>query len=209
MPKVKVPRKSVSIDMTAMTDVAFLLLTFFILTAKFRPSEPVMIDTPSSRAEIPGPEDRMTIAVDKDGKAYISFSIPKRRAKVLENLTAQYSSKYPQLTTLTEKQKQKFVAVEMFGYPINQLPGLLNLSIDDINKIKDMPGVPLDSADNQLGDWINAARYSAADEEKDLAFAIKGDKTSNIVTVQKIMDTMKKRDIYRFNLLTTLEGKVD
>ena len=35
MPKVKIPRKSTAVDMTAMCDVAFLLLTFFMLTSNF------------------------------------------------------------------------------------------------------------------------------------------------------------------------------
>ncbi|MFM7710399.1 MAG: biopolymer transporter ExbD, partial [Ferruginibacter sp.] len=34
MPKIKIPRKSTNIDMTAMCDVAFLLLSFFILATK-------------------------------------------------------------------------------------------------------------------------------------------------------------------------------
>ena len=42
MPKVKVPRKSTNIDMTAMCDVSFLLLTFFMLTTKFKADEPVV-----------------------------------------------------------------------------------------------------------------------------------------------------------------------
>lgn len=209
MPKIKVPRKSVSVDMTAMTDVAFLLLTFFILTAKFRPSETILIDTPTSRAEKPGPEDRMTISVDSAGKAYISFSIPKRRAEVLENMTAQYGTKYPQLLTLNDKQKRTFTAVELYGFPNAQLPDLLNKTTDQIGKIDKMPGIPLDSTDNQLGDWVNAARYSAADEEKDLEIAIKGDKTTNIKAVQRVIEILREREVYRFNLLTTLEGKVD
>ncbi len=46
MPKVKMPRKSTLIDMTAMCDVAFLLLTFFMLATKFKPDEPVAVVTP-------------------------------------------------------------------------------------------------------------------------------------------------------------------
>ena len=52
MPKVKPVRHTPLVDMTAMTDVAFLLLTFFMLTAKMKPQEPVVIDTPSSISEI-------------------------------------------------------------------------------------------------------------------------------------------------------------
>ena len=67
MPKVKIPRKSTSVDMTAMCDVSFLLLTFFILTSKFKPTEPVVIDVPIARSEITIPSV-IKIAVDKDGK---------------------------------------------------------------------------------------------------------------------------------------------
>ena len=69
MPKVKVPRKSTSVDMTAMTDVAFLLLTFFMLATKFKPDEPVVVDTPSSISEIKLPESGiMQITIDKQGR---------------------------------------------------------------------------------------------------------------------------------------------
>jgi biopolymer transport protein ExbD len=65
MPKVKIPRKSTSIDMTAMCDVSFLLLTFFMLTSKFRPPEVVPIDLPNARSQTKL-DHVMTITVDKD-----------------------------------------------------------------------------------------------------------------------------------------------
>ena len=61
MPKIKVPRKSTFVDMTAMCDVAFLLLTFFMLTAKFRPQEAVMVDIPASISKIKVPESNIAL----------------------------------------------------------------------------------------------------------------------------------------------------
>ena len=56
MPKVKIKRKSTFVDMTAMTDVAFLLLTFLLLTANFLKQEAVVVSAPSSVSEIKIPE---------------------------------------------------------------------------------------------------------------------------------------------------------
>lgn len=209
MPKVKIPKKSVMVDMTAMCDVSFLLLTFFILTAKFRPSDTVMIDTPSSRAEQKVPEDFMTITVDNKGTAYLGLNVPSRRIKTLNSLIERYGSKYPVLQSLTPAQINNFGNVETFGYSMNQLPALLNTKSSEMNKDKNMPGVPKDSSDNQLGDWINAARATGLDENFEVPIAIKGDKSSNVVAVKDIIETLRKREIYRFNLITSLEGKID
>lgn len=51
MGKVKIKRKSTLIDMTAMSDVTVLLLTFFMLTSTFLQKEPVTVETPSSVQE--------------------------------------------------------------------------------------------------------------------------------------------------------------
>jgi len=208
MPKVKIPRKSVLVDMTAMCDVSFLLLTFFILTAKFRPSETVMIDTPSSRAEQPVPEDLITITVDAEGAAYLGLNVPRRRIETLNSMIERYGSKYPVLQTLTPAQINNFGNVETFGNTIGELPSILNLKADQINKVK-MSGIPKDSADNQLGDWVNAARATGLAENFEVPIAIKGDKSSNVVAVKDIIETLRKREIYRFNLITSLEGKID
>lgn len=69
MPKHKPKRSAPSIDMTAMCDVAFLLLTFFMLTAKAKPQETVIVDTPTSISETKLPDaGTLTILVDKTGK---------------------------------------------------------------------------------------------------------------------------------------------
>lgn len=208
MPKVKIPRKSVIVDMTAMCDVSFLLLTFFILTAKFRPSETVMIDTPTSRATTKAPDDRLTIVVDSLGRAYLDFSVPKRRTETLESLIERYGSKYPQLKLLTPNDIANFSNIETFGNAIGELPSILKLKSDDLKRVK-LTGVPRDSADNQLGDWVNAARYSALNDGLDLPIAIKGDKNTDVTAVQDIIEIMREREVFRFNLLTTQEGKID
>src|SRR5690554_4152484 len=179
----KSKKEEIEIDMTAMTDVSFLLLTFFILTANFRPTETVMIDTPASRAEQRVPEDLITITVDDVGTAYFGLSRPIRRVKTLESMIERYSGKYPALRELKDNPVlvEKFGSVETYGYDISYLPTLLKMKSTDFNKDKDMPGVPMDSTDNQLGDWINAARATGIEDDIEIPIAIKGDKKTNVV----------------------------
>jgi biopolymer transport protein ExbD len=209
MPKVKIPKKSIAVDMTAMCDVSFLLLTFFILTAKFRPSEAIMIDSPTSRAEKKVPDDILTITVDEAGKSYIGFSVPRRRLAVLETMIERYGSKYPVLNILTEAQKQNFANMEIIGNSIAELPDVLSRDHSEFSNPKLYTGVPKDSSDNQLGDWINAARLAAVNEGYDMPIAIKGDQVSNVMAVKDIIETLREREIFRFHLITSQEGAID
>lgn len=215
MPKIKVKRQSTIVDMTAMTDVSFLLLTFFILTAKFRPAQPVIIDMPSSESEIVVPENLLVISVDKEGKVYYSIDNPKVRVATLQQLIQRYDKTYPSLSKLTDAQVANFANVEMLGYDINQLEQLLNLEPAEINKLTDYTGVPIDSANNQLRDWIQAGRWAdqvdkneSGADRPDIRVAIKGDKTSSIKTIQEVIKILTEEpvNIHTFNLITTLEG---
>lgn len=202
MPAIKIPRKSTTIDMTAMCDVSFLLLTFFILTAKFNDDQSVIIDVPAARSEIKIDEP-LLLSVDKEGKVYFTAPKGSMRAKTLDNLIERYGEKYPQLKTLTDAQKAKFLEVEMVGFPIENLPEVLSFSKEQMTTFKkSMPGIPMDTIQNQLGAWIMAGRY--ADPEQRIA--IKGDKISNIDAVQDVIKTLTRNDVHRFNLITTLEG---
>jgi len=212
MPKVKIPRKSTSVDMTAMCDVSFLLLTFFILTSKFRPTEPVPIDVPNSRSQITV-TDAIRISVDKSGKAYINYPSPLFREEVLTQMTKVYGNRYPYLANLTPKQIKSFRDVETFGCNAQELPALLSQSADAVTK--DTTGIPMDSLNNQLGDWVQAGRYADhalhpdAKAKDVVRIAIKGDKNSDVVAVQKVIKTLTERDIHTFNLITTLAGGSD
>ncbi|MFN8236538.1 MAG: biopolymer transporter ExbD [Chitinophagales bacterium] len=209
MPKIKVPRKSTIVDMTAMCDVAFLLLTFFILTAKFRPTQLVPIDIPTSRAEKNATDDILTISVDKEGKAYLGINIPKRRTEILDKIIAKYGDKYPNVAAMTPAQKMQFANLEIIGVPTQALPQIVGLKPEQLQDFK-FPGIPKDTTENQLGEWIMAARYAYAEDDiNKLKFAIKGDKTSNIKAVQRVIEVLREKDVYSFNIITSLEGNND
>ena len=134
MPKVKVARKSTSIDMTAMCDVAFLLLSFFILTTKFKPSEVLKVTTPNSVSHTVAPEnDVVLITMDKDGKIFLSVS-DKNTSEKKEIINTINTSKS---LNLTDAQKNAFARANSFvGVPFSQLGGFLSTPPDDIKKLK-------------------------------------------------------------------------
>jgi len=204
MPKVKIPRKSTVVDMTAMCDVSFLLLTFFILTAKFRPDELVAVDIPISRST-KSFDDAITIMINKEGKAYISIKESKTRFLMLDQMIQKYGDKYPQLKTLNDNQKQYFSHIETWGTPIEDIARVLSmdgLQLQEYQK-KQMPGIPKDSINNQLGDWVQASRYAT---EGNIKIAIKSDKDTNIEPVKEVVKDLTAKDIHRFLLVTSLAG---
>lgn len=213
MPKFKVKRSSTWVDMTAMCDVAFLLLSFFILTAKFKPTEIVPIKTPTSRASENVEDKFVTFTIDKDGKVYMAVGKPDRKLQILEKFFSLNKDKYPNVQ-LTDQIKKQFVKQELFGTPINQLPSVVSKSSSDLMELQragKLTGIPTDSTDNQLGDWIMAIRYVYAEEENQdqPPIAIKGDQESNIKGVKRVIDVLKEKDVNRYKLITTLEGGAD
>lgn len=83
MPKFKPNRQNVRIDMTPLVDVAFLLLTFFMLTTQFKPTEEVTIILPSSHSEYKLPEsDVMTVNVAEDGRIFMGVDSQHLRKRL-------------------------------------------------------------------------------------------------------------------------------
>jgi biopolymer transport protein ExbD len=195
MPKVKIARKSISLDMTAMCDMAFLLLTFFMLATKFQPSEAVVVDMPSSHSQIRLPDvDIMTITVRTDGAVFFGVDGQFNRERILEDIAAKYK------ITFSDKQKKEFSLTPNFGVPVSQLQALFNLSNDDRTKAKQI-GIPADSLKNELGDWIYAGRKA----NRNIRIAVKGDKDSNYEVIKNVIATLQDQNVNKFNLITTLE----
>src|SRR5260221_4429172 len=134
MPKVKLPRKSTAVDMTAMCDVAFLLLSFFILAAKFKPPENLTVSTPNSVATKIAPEkDVVMITIDKDGKVYFSVS-DGNRAQKAEIIDAINTAKNIGLTD-AEKAAFSKSPTAYIGVPFTQLKSYLSKNPDELKKI--------------------------------------------------------------------------
>jgi biopolymer transport protein ExbD len=209
MGNVKMSKKSTSIDMTAMCDVAFLLLTFFILTATAKVPEPLPVDTPASTVQTKLPETGLvTITVGKkDGKEQVFFGMKDRAIR--EGALAYMSQIYK--VDFTAKEKQEFILMEEFGVPIADLKRVLALKGAERIKENVQSGIPVDSIgdNNQLKDWIQGARKANIENQgtKELQFAIKGDAKEEYPQIKRVMDILQDQKINSFNLVTGLRGK--
>lgn len=199
---VKMSKKAASIDMTAMCDVAFLLLTFFILTATAKIPEAMPVDTPASTVQTKLPEtDLATITVGK-GKVFYDLKGREIRKKTLELMGAKYG------VTFTDEEKEKFALMESFGVPIEGLKSVIAMKSSERNKPGLQPGVPQDSLNNQLKDWVYNSRIANIDvNNKELQIAIKGDAKEEYPQIKKIMDILQDQKINSFSLVTGLRGK--
>jgi biopolymer transport protein ExbD len=197
MPKVKVKRTKPTLDMTPMVDLAFLLVTFFMLTTKFAPEEILIVDTPSSVSEIKLPDANViTILIGKDNRVF--FGVDGQHTK--EQLLGKMSEKYG--VNFSEEEKKTFSLIPNFGVPINQLNSFLAMDNDSRKKVN-QPGIPVDSTNNQLKDWILETRKL----NQKVVIAIKGDVDVNYPTVQKVINTLQDQKVNRFNLITDMEAR--
>jgi biopolymer transport protein ExbD len=197
----KSSKKAASIDMTAMCDVAFLLLTFFILTATAKIPEALPVDTPQSTVQTKWPEsDLATLTIGK-GKVFFDLKGREVRVKTLELMGQKYGVEF------TEEEKSKFALMEGIGVPIQNLQQLIGMKTAERSKAG-QPGVPTDSLDNQLKEWIYNARIANIEiNDKELEVAIKGDAKEEYPSIRKVMDILQDQSINDFSLVTGLRGK--
>ena len=187
--------------MTPMVDTFAVVLTFLLLTSTMTQPEPATVDTPFSISEIKIPDfNAMTFLLAPDGRVFMNIdngpdTILKFRPKVLTEMGKRYGIEFTE-TELRNFEKQK----SSMGVPIMKMKEWLN--IDDNNLKKALQtGIPMDSTDNQLANWILYARQV----NPAINACIKGDTETQFLVVEKLLDILQEKNVNRFSLITTLE----
>lgn len=209
MGKVKVKKSDVWIDMTPMSDVMTLLLTFFMLTSTFVKNEPVKVNVPGSVSEIKVPENGvLTILVnpEKDaagkptGEGQVFMSIDNT-----EQLGETFQQMMPSATAL---EMDVFTREGTFGVPLSEMSTYLNMSTDQRQKVLPTKGIPLDSIDGGMSEfqqWVDAARGV----NENIKIALKSDATTPYKTVKKVMSELQDMDESHYYMITNLKKAED
>ena len=200
MGRAKIKKKSTFIDMTAMSDVTVLLLTFFMLTSTFVKKEPVQVFTPASVSEIKIPETNiLQILVDPQGKIFMSLDKQPDMKAVLEKMGEEYGVDF------TPEQEKKFVTASTFGVPMRSMQKFLDLPTEQQDKLLKNEGIPCDSTDNQFKSWVRNARQV----NPDLRIAIKADASTPYAVMKNVMSSLQDLRENRYNLITSLKTTSD
>jgi biopolymer transport protein ExbD len=205
MPSVKIPKKSTDTDMTPFVDVAFLILSFFMLATKFKPPEKVEIETPGSVLADQLPEND-AVMIDFDSSGRVFYSIIAQKDPTIKSDIVQKLSDIRQLN-LSKDQVKAAKNLFMIGVPLASLGQYLSLSDEDQKNYKD-PGIPvLDSATNELVWWINASKAAYADRGIKLKdILLKGDGRSKYPVFEAVVSALKRNEEFKYQLVTALEG---
>ena len=201
MPKVKIPRKSTNVDMTAMCDVAFLLLTFFILATKQKPPEVLAVTPPSSVSSKAAPDKSILITLTKEGKVFLMLGDDTKKADIIDNvnLTKNLQLSGSELAIL---KKQEFI-----GLPFSQLKA--SLQPGKAIPATEMAGIPIDSTNNELTDWMRSVTnvYAGGDQKQlEEMLLIKGDNNALYPIFKNVKEAFKKNEIYKFRIVTNSEN---
>lgn len=203
MPKVKIQKKSTDTDMTPFVDIAFLILSFFIMATKFKPPEPVKIETPKSvSSDILQTENALLITIDGDNKVYFNLSAPQDKSgdkltQVIQGINTTRN------LNLSPGEMQAFKKAVIIGVPFNSLKGFLALSPTDQENFKS-PGIPvMDTLNNELVWWIAEAKKAFAGGK--LLYLIKGDNNSKYPAFEAIINALRKNEVFKYNLITSRE----
>lgn len=204
MGKVKIKKADIWIDMTPMSDVMVLLLTFFMLTSTFVKNEAVKVNTPGSVSEIKVPENNvLTVLVDNKGKIFVGMDTPAKMETLLSDMAAKYG------VSLTKKQLETGRSAASIGVSMKDLSSLLSLETEALNAAQADKGIPTDSVKggmSEFQDWVNAA-YEA--NGKDMKLAIKADSKTPYKVIKKMMSELQDMSRNRYYLITSLKTQED
>lgn len=206
MGRFQVKKQDTFIDMTPMSDVMVLLLTFFMLTATFTKEEPILVNVPGSVSEIKIPETNiMTIFVNPAGKVFMVMDSPDRQKMMAEELIAHNK------LSLTAEELKAFSEAPTFGTPLADTKAWVKLDAQKRNKYlqeSKAAGIPCkgtgeEREGDELKEWVLAARNTCG---QDMRIAIKADKTTPYETIKEVMNSLRSIDESRYNLITTLKS---
>lgn len=208
MARAKVKRQSTIVDMTAMCDVAFLLLTFFVMTSTARQPEALPVDTPASVTQVKIPDDKLgMITVGGGGKLFFGVRGPEIRGRMLDLMSEKYNMQF------SEEEKARFVLMDEFGVPIGNLKQLIEMDMNDRAAPGLQPGIPSDTTDNlsnEMYHWIHSARTATAQvHDEQMRVSIKGDANEKYPDIKKVIDILQDQGLNRFSLITAMKGGVE
>jgi hypothetical protein len=138
------------------------------------------------------------ISISKDGRVFFGIDGQFTRQEMIEKISKKYSIPF------TPEEIKKFTVVSSFGVPVANLKEYLAIPASERDKIE-QPGIPVDSLNNQLGDWILYARQS----NPKFRIAVKGDREANFPVVKRVIETLQEKKVNKFNFITSLENSPD
>jgi biopolymer transport protein ExbD len=199
MARPKIPRKSTNIDMTAMCDVAFLLLSFFILATEFKPQEAVNVVTPNSvSAEPADQKDIVMISITPDGKVFMMMDNLDKKTSVIEELNKRKN------LGLTPDEIDRAAALPFFGTSATQLKSAMQMPVDKYVG-EALPGIPAkDTASSEMKDWMYAV--ATAHLNTKIKLLLKGDMNSKYPAFKNVIDAFKANDLLKFKMVTNPEN---
>ena len=211
MGKVKIKKSDIWIDMTPMSDVMTLLLTFFMLTSTFIKNEPVRVNVPGTVSETKVPETNtlsITVSPEKvngkatgNGMVFLGMSNAAQLGQMLDDM----------LPGTDALQKNVFESEAQFGVPLSAMKTYLSLDqaqrseILQGNNPKIKAGIPLDSIDGGMSEfqqWVTAALVA----NTDVQLVIKSDKDTPYKTVKKVMNELQDMGESHYYMATQLDG---
>ena len=202
MPSVKIKKHAPDNDMTPFVDVAFLILSFFMLATKFKPEEPIEVTTPNSVSSAALPEkDAFMVSIDKGGRVFVSVDNPQFRQVLIDNLNKTRN------LGLTPAEMKNFINAPSIGVPFGQLKSLLSLDPElesTKNAVKQQPGIPCaDSTGGELYFWVRDALVAYSGRKLNLL--IKSDNDTKYPVFKNVLNAFKKNEQNKFLLVTAPE----
>lgn len=201
MGRAKLPRKSTNIDMTAMCDVAFLLLSFFILATKQKPPEAVTVMPPTSVSSKAAPEKSILITLTKEGKCFLILGDETKKKDILKDINTIKG------LGLTDQEITKFSKLKFIGMPLGQVKAAL--ALEQMPPAEKLLGIPIqDSTNNEMVDWIRSITnvYAGGDQKVlEEMMLIKGDNLAKYPAFKNIKYALKKNNLFKFRIVTNSE----